>query len=47
MGRKKWLIWSGFAFITLVAAILFYFAQGGAFDSCTLPPLGEIEAMFA
>jgi hypothetical protein len=47
MGRKKWLVWLCLAFIALAATMLLYFREVGVFDSCTLPPLGEIEAMRA
>ena len=47
MGRKKWLVRSGLAFVALVASALLYFTWAGAFDSRALPPLSEVEAMRA
>jgi hypothetical protein len=48
MVRKQWLAWSSLAFVALVAsALLYYFTWIGAFDSRTVAPLNEVEAMRA
>ena len=47
MNRKKWPLWLGIALLLLVGAVLFHLTRIGYFDSRTLPPLNEIDAMQA